>query len=102
MIFYRTLLANLENNKTFYQTKWDKKLPLSNVIFMVGYLRGLFLQHLKYVEHDSNVIFMGGSDQENINYIFYPSNIRLLVLSSQPELSLVAGANLGIDISVWV
>ena len=63
MISYLSLLANLENNKTFYQTKSDKKSPLSNVIFMVGYLSGLFLQHLKYVEHDSNVIFMVGSDQ---------------------------------------
>ena len=62
-IFYHILLANLENNKTFYQTHTDKKPPLSNVIFMVGYSSGLFLEHLKYVEHDSNVIFMVGSDQ---------------------------------------
>ena len=86
-IFYHILLANLENNKTFYQTHAGKKPPLSNVIFMVRYLSGLFLQHLKYVEHDSNVIFMGGSDQENINYIFYPCKTRLLVLSSRQSRS---------------
>ena len=41
---------------------------------------------MKYVEHDSNVIFMVGSDQQNINYIFYSGKITILVLSSQTSL----------------